>query len=171
MIVCFASICRWPEVMECVILLRLGLMWCGAPIFSPLLDYWDLMELRMAEFAPAAFHITLTHCGVPPSMRLHSTSVRCCLQCAKKGNGTKLTVFHEWMRQRHLERCPGQEMLILFLLSWAEVTFMIDRQMMELHNEPVAYFSQKGSHCSWWPNGAGKRMDKMCFSSKRSSEL
>ena len=33
---------------------------------------------------------------------------------------------------------------------------MIDRRMVELHNEQVAYFSEKGSQFSRWPNDAGK---------------
>lgn len=43
---------------------------------------------------------------------------------------------------KHLDRCPEQEMLSL--LSSAQLTLVIDRQMAALHNEQVAYFSQKG---------------------------
>lgn len=43
-----------------------GLMWCGVPIFSTLLDYWDLMESQTAEFAPMALHLRWTHCGIHP---------------------------------------------------------------------------------------------------------
>lgn len=56
----------WQEVMEYVILLQGGLMWCSVPIFSPLLAYWDLMESQTAEFAPAALHLRWTHCGIHP---------------------------------------------------------------------------------------------------------
>ena len=107
-----------------------ALMWCSVSIFSTLLDYWDLMESQTAEFAPVALHLRWTHCGIHPLL-VPSTPARCCLQCAKKGNDTKSTVLHEWMRQWHLEWCPGQEMLSLCfcwavpnLLSWLIVRWL-----------------------------------------------
>lgn len=62
---------------------------------------------------------------------------------------------------------PGtRETLIPFLLSWARATLVIDRQMMELHNKPVAYFSQKASSFSRWRNGAGKKCAKCVLETK-----
>lgn len=55
---------------------------------------------------------------------------------------------------KHLEPCPEQEMLSL--LSRAQLTCMIDRQMAALHNEQVAYFSQKGSIAPDDPSVLGK---------------
>lgn len=55
---------------------------------------------------------------------------------------------------KRLERCPEQEMLSL--LSRAQLTFMIDRQMAALHNEQVAYFSQKGNIAPDDPSVLGK---------------
>lgn len=43
---------------------------------------------------------------------------------------------------------PRTRDALCFLLSCAQVTFMIDNQMVELRNEQVAYFSQKGSQSS-----------------------
>lgn len=39
----------------------------------------------------------------------------------------------------------AQNKLGLFLLSCAQVTFMIDSQMVVFHNEQMAYFSQKAT--------------------------
>lgn len=55
---------------------------------------------------------------------------------------------------KRLERCPEQEMLSL--LSRAQLTFMMDRQMVALHNEQVAYFSQKGNSAPDDPSVLGK---------------
>lgn len=55
---------------------------------------------------------------------------------------------------KHLERCPEEEMLSL--LSRAQLTFMIDGHMAALHNEQVAYFSQKGSIAPDDPSVLGK---------------
>lgn len=45
---------------------------------------------------------------------------------------------------------------MLSLLSRAQLTFMIDRQMAALHNEQVAYFPQKGSIAPDDPSVLGK---------------
>lgn len=94
-----------------------GLMWCSVAIYSTLLDYWDLMESQTAEFAPVVFHLTWSHCGIHP-LCLHKDTGAVLPPVDVKENGTKLTVLHEWMRQWHLEWCPGQEMLSL-CFCWA----------------------------------------------------
>lgn len=63
---------------------------------------------------------------------------------------------------KHLERCPEQEMLSL--LSCAQLTFMIDSQMVELHNEQVAYFSQKRSVAPDDPSVLGKELNDVFLS-------
>lgn len=55
---------------------------------------------------------------------------------------------------KHLEPCPEQEMLSL--LSCAQLTFMMDGHMAALHNEQVAYFSQKGTIAPDDPSVLGK---------------
>lgn len=63
---------------------------------------------------------------------------------------------------KHLERCPEQEMLSL--LSCAQLAFMIDSQMVELHNEQVAYFSQKRSVAPDDPSVLGKELNDVFLS-------
>lgn len=101
-----------------------GSMWCSVSIFSTLLDYWDLMESQTAEFAPVALHVRWAHCGIHP-LCLHKDTSPVLPPACEKGKKKKATVLHEWMKQWHLEWCPGQEMLSLCfcwaapkLLSW-----------------------------------------------------
>lgn len=144
-------------------------MWHAAPIFSTVLDYRDLMEPWTAESAPAAFRLTLACCvGLNVDPLLPPV-------CRTGKQHQNWPWLREWMEAKAFGAMPGtRETLIPFLLSWARATLVIDRQMMELHNKQVAYFSQKASRFSRWPNGAAegeKKMRKVCSWSKSSLKL
>ena len=90
------------------------------------------------------------------------TPVQCCLRWTERENNKIKTVLHEWMRQWHLEWCPGQEMLSL-CFCWAGpnlLSWLIVRWWSCIISRWPTFF-QKGSQSAWWPNGAEKRI---CFS-------
>lgn len=76
-----------------------GLIWCSVPIFSTLLDYWDLMESQTAEFAP--LHLRWTHCSIH-------------LLCLHNHTSPVLPLVDEWRKWHQINCTPWMNEAMAF---------------------------------------------------------